>query len=312
MATMFDQTIGVEIEMNNITRRKASMVASELFGTNNYADTSSVNGYRAWSAWDAQGREWKFVYDSSIQSYDDNCKCELNTPILTYDDIPLLQDLVRRLRKAGAKSDADRGCGVHIHIGSSDHTATSLRNLTNLMASHEDLIIKALRLDGYRTGRWCQKVNTNFLNRINIVKPDNRDDLMNIWYTSHGFYDISSAIDDHYNTSRYHMLNFHSTFTKGTVEFRLFQFEKPEGERKNGLHAGRLKAYIQFCLAISHKAKTLTNSRYTVGSVQTENPKFAMRTWMNYLGMIGDEFSTARDVFTSKLEGNATLRYHVA
>ena len=310
MATMFDQTIGVEIEMNNITRRKASMIASEFFSTNRFDDTSSVNGYRAWSAWDAKGREWKFVYDSSIDSINDDCKCELNTPILTYADIPLLQGLIKKLRRAGAKSNSQIGCGVHVHIGAGEHTATSLRNLTNLMASHEDLIIKALEIDESRTDRWCQKVNTNFLNRINNEKPVNRDDLMNIWYTSHGDYSINYRT--HYHGSRYHMLNLHSVFRNGTVEFRLFQFNNPDGNRLNGLDADRIKAYVQFCLALSHKAKTLKDSRYTVGSAQSENPKFAMRTWMNYLNMIGDEFSVARNVFTSKLTGNASLRYKVA
>ena len=52
------------------------------------------------------------------------------TPILTYDDIETLQELVRRLR-AGAKSDPTRGCGVHIHIGAAGHTPQSLRNLAN-------------------------------------------------------------------------------------------------------------------------------------------------------------------------------------
>jgi hypothetical protein len=39
------------------------------------------------------------------------------TPILTWDDIESLQELVRQLRHAGAKSDPSHMCGVHIHIG---------------------------------------------------------------------------------------------------------------------------------------------------------------------------------------------------
>ena len=49
----------------------------------------------------------------------------------------------------------------------------------------------------------------------------------------------------------FNMLNFHATFTKSTIEFRLFQFDKPTAEKKNGLHAGQLKSYIQLCLALS-------------------------------------------------------------
>ena len=50
------------------------------------------------------------------------------TPILTYADMETLQEMIRRLRKAGAKSDSTRGCGVHIHIGAKGHTPQTLRN----------------------------------------------------------------------------------------------------------------------------------------------------------------------------------------
>ena len=109
---MKKQTIGVEIEMNNITREKAARLAAEYFGTGRYEYTSRRNGYETWSAWDAQGREWKMQKDVSIHGADSQ-KCELVTPILNYSDIETLQELVRRLRKAGAKSDYTRGCGVH-------------------------------------------------------------------------------------------------------------------------------------------------------------------------------------------------------
>lgn len=75
------QTIGVEVEMNNITRSKAAKIAAELFGTGRYENTANRNGYSAWSAWDGQGREWKFQKDVSIAGPDDK-KCELVTPIL--------------------------------------------------------------------------------------------------------------------------------------------------------------------------------------------------------------------------------------
>ena len=95
---MKKQTIGVEVEMNNIERSAAAKLAATFFGTNNYRNTSSRNGYSTWSAWDAQGREWKFQKDVSIHGPDAE-KCELVTPILTYADMELLQELIRKLRK---------------------------------------------------------------------------------------------------------------------------------------------------------------------------------------------------------------------
>ena len=109
---MKQQTIGVEVEMNSIRRDKAAKLAADFFGTGRYEDTAYRNGYQTWSAWDAQGREWKFQKDVSIAGPDAE-KCEMVTPILTYADIETLQELVRRLRKAGAKSTPSRGCGVH-------------------------------------------------------------------------------------------------------------------------------------------------------------------------------------------------------
>ena len=97
-----NQTIGVEIEMNHITRERAAKLAADFFGTGRYENTAGRNRYCTWSAWDAQGREWKFQKDVSIAGCDAE-KCELVTPILKYEDIETLQELVRILRKAGAE-----------------------------------------------------------------------------------------------------------------------------------------------------------------------------------------------------------------
>ncbi len=303
IAEMKQQTIGVEVEMNAITRERAAAVAATYFGTGRTEYTDRRNGYQTWSAWDEQGREWKFQRDVSIAGPDAE-KCELVTPILTYDDIPTLQELVRKLRKAGAKSDASRGCGVHIHIGANGHTAKTLRNLANIMASHEDLITKALNLSEERIRRYCRTVDENFLREVNRRKPTTMAKLADIWYGSLG---ENYGRTSHYNGSRYHMLNLHATFTKGTIEFRLFQFDEPTEERKGGLHAGQLKSYIQLCLALSQLAKQVRSA--SARPQQTENPRYAMRTWLLRLGFIGDEFETARELFTKRLDGDTAFRH---
>ena len=299
---MKKQTIGVEVEMNSITRQKAARVAAEFFGTGRYEYTAGRHGYATWSAWDEQGREWKMQKDVSIAGPDSQ-KCELVTPILTYGDIETLQELIRRLRKAGAKSDYTRGCGVHIHIGAQGHTPQTLRNLANIMASHESLLKDALALDEYRVGRYCRPVDENFLKEVNKKKPKTMAKLADIWYTSQG---EGYGRGQHYNGSRYHMLNLHATFTKGTVEFRLFQFDAPADGKLNGLHAGQLKSYIQLCLALSQMAKEVRSA--SAKPQQNENPKYAMRTWLLRLGFIGEEFATARDILTRRLSGDAAFR----
>ena len=302
VAEMKKQTIGVEVEMNSITRQKAAKLAAEFFGTGRFEDTAYRNGYYTWSAWDAQGREWKFQRDVSIEGPDSE-KCEMVTPILTYADMDTLQELVRRLRKAGAKSDYTRGCGVHIHIGAKGHTAQTLRNLANIMASHESLLADALALDHYRMSRYCRTVNPRFIETVNSRKPSTMSDLADIWYSTNN---ATYGRNQHYNDSRYHMLNLHATFTKGTVEFRLFQFDAPTADRKNGLHAGQLKSYIQLCLALSQMAKSVKTA--SPKPQQNDNPKYAMRTWLLRLGFIGEEFATARDLLTRRLAGDAAFR----
>ena len=102
---MKNQTIGVEIEMNNITREKAARKVAEYFGTRAW-NAAGEYGYYSWACKDQQGRVWKFQRDVSIYGPDAE-KCELVTPILTYDDIEPLQDIIRLLRKAGVVQAAD-------------------------------------------------------------------------------------------------------------------------------------------------------------------------------------------------------------
>ena len=100
--------------------------------------------------------------------------------------------------------------------------------------------------------------------------------LEDIWYEGNGSsWENRNA---HYNSSRYHMLNLHATFTKGTIEFRLFQFADPADGKRNGLHAGEMKAYIQLCLAMSQLAKMVRTA--SPKPQQTDNEKYAMRCWM--------------------------------
>lgn len=294
-----NQTIGVEVEMARITRQNAISVIASYFGTE---DTiiHERGGYDTWSCKDTQGRKWVVTRDVSIQD-DEAYKAEMATPILHYDDIEDLQEIIRQLRHAGAVSNPSRGCGVHIHIGANGHDAKSIRNLVNIMASHEDLLIGALNLDPNRMGVYCKTVDPAFLEELNRQKPATMEELERLWYGGDSWRN-----HQHYHPSRYRMLNLHATFTKGTIEFRLFQFDNPHGNRRGGLHAGQLKSYIQLCLALSYAAKT--SSRVSPKQGQRENKKYAMRTWLLRLGFIGDEFKTARDVFCSRLDGDCSFR----
>lgn len=293
---MRTQRFGIEIEMTGITREKAAEAIAEYFGTESfYLGTY----YKTYGAKDRQGRTWKATFDSSIIAQKksggrtvraaDEYKCEVVSPILTYEDMADLQEIIRQLRHKGAFVNSQ--CGIHIHVDASRYTPQTLRNLVNIIASKEDILYKALRIDPARM-RWCKKTNERLLEAINRRKPQTMEALKDIWYAG-----STRGRDEHYNDTRYHGLNLHSTFTKGTVEFRLFN---------STTHAGEIKAYIQFCLAVSHQA--LTQKKASARKTVTDNEKYAFRCWMLRLGLSGDEFKTCRLHFLKHLEGNSAWR----
>ena len=124
-------------------------------------------------------------------------------------------------------------------------------------------------------------------------------ELSDIWYsTQHATCDR----DSHYTDSRYHMLNLHATFTKGTVEFRLFQFSNEHGKFKGGLHAGKIKAYIQFCLAMSSwaiNAEKVPFFKDTADFTKEQKATIMKNFMVKRLKMSGKEFATARQHLTA-------------
>ena len=286
---MKNQTIGIEIEMTGITRERGAQIIANYFGT---ADSIRHEGgaYDTWSAADTRGRRWKCVYDSSIVAIDNYHKCEFVSPILTYDDIADLQNLVRAFRANGAKSSAEKDCGIHVHIGAADHTIKSLKNMVNFMSAYQDVIYKAIAIDDRRE-RWCRKLESVLIDKFNERNCNTMAKGETAWYGRGN----ESDKYVHYSSTRYHGLNLHAVFSKGTVEFRLF----------NGtLHAGEIRSYICFCLAISDfckKARSVKRSRKN-----QFNDKYTMYEMLCRIGIKGDEFKVVRDHLTKNLTGSLT------
>lgn len=288
-----DQNFGIEIEMTGITRNRAAKTVAKYFHSNAEYEEGTYDKY---IVLDHQGRKWAIVYDGSIYTQkktDGNIidvdsgkySVELVSPICRYEDIPTIQEIVRNLRQCGAITNSSTG--IHVHVDASKYDANSLKNLANIMRSKEDILYKALQVEVNRENRYCKKVDEDFIQRLNQQKPETAQEVKNIWYNGH------DGSRQHYHSSRYHALNLHSVFQKGTVEFRLF----------NGtLHAGKIKTYIQLSLAISNQALSQKRARYT--KTESANEKYTFRTWLLRLGMIGKEFETARMFLLEHLEGN--------
>ena len=290
-------TFGIEIELTGLTRKKAAEVIKELLGEGATIDSE---GFRDFKVTAPDGRRWGLVYDGSLRaekkergrkvSAGDEYKVELVSPICKYEDIETVQEIVRTLRKAGAF--ANSSCGIHIHIGKEKFTPQALRNLVNIIASKEDLIYKALNVETGRATNYCKKVDRNLVDRLNKTKPQTMGQFENIWYKN-----FSSNRTQRYHPSRYYGLNLHPTFQGDTVEFRFFN---------SSTHAGKVKSYIQLALAISHQA--LSQKSASAKKTITTNDKYTFRTWLLRLGMIGEEFETARLHLLKELEGDTAFK----
>ena len=298
-----EQNFGIEIELTGISREKAAAVIAEYYGTRSYY---AGTYYKTYAATDRKGRIWKATYDGSITaqtkvsgravSAGDSFKCEVVSPILQYEDIEDLQNIVRALTKAGAF--ANSSCGIHVHVDGAKHTPASLTRLINFATGRQDLFYEALQI-GARADRWCHKVSPKLLKAMKNA-TQTRSGMEAVWY-SRANDNYAGGIDhQHYNSTRYHGINLHSYFTKGTVEFRLF----------NGTtHAGKIKAYIQFCLAMSAWAIETNSDKLYFKSCAgyTKAQKMTLMTGVltERLGLKGAEFKTCRLHLTSAFAESA-------
>lgn len=286
-----NQLFGVEVEMTGITREKAARLVAGVLGTTPSHPES--NCYHTRTIADQAARKWKIMRDSSITPIRnddtsgplDEYRVEFVTPPLNYSDIELLQNIIRKLRENGAK--AHSSCGIHIHVDGANHTAVSLRRLVNFMTARQDLIYEALQI-GDRESSWCHKLNKTLLDAMKKDKYLTKEKAEEIWYSRANDGYCGGIDHQHYNSTRYHGVNLHSFFTKGTVEFRLFN---------STLHAGKIKAYIQFCLAVSAWAIT-SQEKIVFRSMDGYTPEQKVTIMRNILthrlGLYGDEFKTCR------------------
>ena len=289
---------GIEIEMTGITRKEAAEAAQTVLGGELIYNGSY---YDTWVLKTDDERVWKFTYDGSIRcEYKNNrikeratrlYSVELVSPILTYeDDIEKLQEVIRTLKKKGAF--INNSCGIHIHLDGEQHTPRSIRNFVNIIYARNDLFYKALGIEAQRA-RYCKNMDQQLVFNMNTKKPTTFKNIEDIWYE--GYHGNRNS---HYHDSRYHFLNLHSFFHgHHTVELRGFN---------STLHAGEVRSYIVLALALNNQA--LKQSSASTKKPQIENEKFAMRTYLNRIGFIGDEFKACREHLTKRLSGSSAWR----
>ncbi len=286
---MQELKFGIEIETVKIERRKAAEAVQSVVGGRIAYEGGT---YDCYSVTDLRGRKWKVVRDSSLSTVPASLQAEIVSPVLTFEDIPQLQEVVRALRKAKAKCHSC--CGIHIHVESAPFNAKKLTNLAKMVYKNEELFIHALGIHESRLSSYTRRMDEDFIRRIERRTPQTMNDL------NRALYGHLNRNPHHYERERYHILNLHNAFYANTIEWRA---------ANSTLHAGKVKSYIFLVLALAAKA---LNSRAASSRKKEFDPrsaKYDMRVVLLSLGFIGDAFKTARQHLLENMPGDSAWKH---
>ena len=194
MITIQEQKFGVEIELSGVPRHTiAEAVAEAVDGR---ITATHRTGYDETIVTDQQGREWKIQNDGSIPIINGHRGSEIVTPILEYDDIELLQQVVRKVRATHVV--APKTSAVHVHVNASPHNPKSLSILAKMVFKNEDMIFDALQVHPDRRRRYTRPMDYEFIDKVAKRRPQTKEKLNEMWF---GHYLAHPA---HYHGNRYY------------------------------------------------------------------------------------------------------------
>ncbi len=281
---------GIEIETIGRGRDRVARAIQEVVGGRVFHQGGV---YDTWTVTDSQAREWKVMRDSSLSAAS-SLQAEIASPVLTYQDLPVLQEVVRAVRRAGAKVDAS--CGIHVHIDAAGFDGRTLGNLAKIVYKQDALIEKALGIGQGRRVRWAKPVEEELINKVISRKPKTIADFNAIWYGT------ERTRPTHYDNSRYHGLNLHNLWYRpqsASIEFRWFN---------STLHAGEIRSYITLCLALAAKALASRSAQHGKREYNPTSAKYDFRVFLLSLGLIGTEFKNVRMHLLKHLPGSAAWK----
>lgn len=296
MALYDEISFGIEIELTFGTRRQAISVISNYFGVS-YEHTGGH--YDRYECVDNLNRRWVVLSDSSITplkvsssgravAASSEYQCEIVSPILYAKDIENLQQLIRELRKAGFKPSTT--CGIHVHTGLKGLGDKTLVHILNNIHSKQKLLFEALGVDTSSSRyRYCKAIPTELVENLKKKKAKTISQIADVWYST-----LSNGNERYsrYPQSRYYIVNLtrglipDSPYYYGTVEFRCFP---------STVHAGKIKAYIQFCLLLVAHCAELSRSSYKITEIRADESRaYKLRVFLLHLNAIGKNYATLR------------------
>ena len=164
--------------------------------------------------------------------------------------------------------------GYAVELPLEGHSATSLRNFINMLASKEKLLIRSLDL--------AQPIlDDRFVKELGQRSELDMDSFQEIWREFGAGY----------------CLGLEMAFEKQTMAVKLI---------KENMEVEEMTAFLDLVVCVNENAKRLKYSSFK--PAQEDNPKYAMRTWLLRLNMSGDAFKKTRKVLLARLAGSAAFR----
>jgi hypothetical protein len=271
---------GTEIEFTGISREAAARAVLSVVG-------GEITPHNWMQVTAPDGRVWKIVSDGSVTGSGFNNGGEFVSPILTWDDMDLLQNVIRALRAAGAR--VDDTCGQHVHVGAEDIKADvgKLRDLVAFAYRWEAPMMAAAAILPRRLN-YCAQVSTERYNRFMDRRIGSERTARVAWYGAGRTSNVS-----HYDQSRYCWLNVHAFFEKTTIEFRMWNAT---------LHAGKAKANIIASLAVMAKVLVSRSVSFKHRSGGADRlpatSKFINKLLGSKLCLVTEEFKNVRKHLT--------------
>ncbi len=165
--------------------------------------------------------------------------------------------------------------GYAVEFPLAGHTVTSLRNLVNMLASKQHLLVSAF-------GLTQPLLDSYFAKELDKIPIEDLDTFPMVW----------SELGDQ------RCPGLELDFNKQRVILKLPK-ENPLPEE--------MAAFQNLAVCMNESAKTLKYSSFKPS--QDENPKYALRTWLLRLGMYGDRFKAVRKVLLAHLPGSNAFRH---
>ncbi len=173
-----------------------------------------------------------------------------------------------------AADTAKESGGLEVKLPMDDHTCRSLRNIINMLASKQNLLIQSLSLKEHL-------VEADFAEELSGANVDDMDAFKAAYLAA----------------GPERCPGFRVDFEAKTFAFRIISDE---------LDAPKVRAFTDLASLISTYAKALV--RASAKPSEEDNPKFLLRVWLIRLGMSGEAYKESRKALIANLPGNSAFR----